>query len=449
MFSLFCACYFLISCNTTEKIDSPEPEDGFLPGYKKQTLVKQITSVQPMTGIVFWPSQGSARYNTYGKSISLEYSYCLPSDVVVEKSNNGAIVYDWSSFETLLNDIASRQHQAIIRFRYEYPNAMTNGVRGGTAVPDYIKALPDYNETYSENPGGDGPTYYADWSNVELQWFTKQFYTDFAAKYDNDPRIAFVQVGFGHWSEYHTYGTPLQLGVNFPTHAYQTEFLTHVNSVFKNIPWSISTDAAATSYTPIARSEALKALDFGLFDDSFMHATHEISQGGGYNERSWIALDTTRWKRAPAGGEISYYTRDDQRNFLNPEGMYGITWEEAASKYHITYMIGNDSPNPNNHGTPERMKEASMHCGYSFMIEDYRIKDDSVAIKITNTGIAPIYKDAYVAVGGVRSQESLKHLLPGSSLLIKIKTNNPSSEPTIESDFLVEGQRIEYEADLE
>ncbi len=48
---------------------------------------------------------------------------------------------------------------------------------GTTAVPDYIKTLPDYHETYYENE--DGPTWYADWTNAELQWFTKQFYADF------------------------------------------------------------------------------------------------------------------------------------------------------------------------------------------------------------------------------------------------------------------------------
>ena len=79
---------------------------------------------------------------------------------------------------------------------------MVDGVAGSTAVPQYIKDMEDYNETYNKNAGGDGPTYYADWTNAELQWFTKQFYTDFSERYNNDPRIGFVELGFGHWSEY-------------------------------------------------------------------------------------------------------------------------------------------------------------------------------------------------------------------------------------------------------
>lgn len=440
---LFCMC------NGCENIvENKDKSEGiYLNGFEKISLQSQITSVQPMTGIVLWPALAKSRNSTYGNSISLEFSYCLPSDVVTGKQD-GIIQYDWSSFESLLDDIAGRGHQAIVRFRYEYPNANTNGVKGGTAVPAYIKSLPDYNETFTADAGGDGATYYADWSNTELQWFTKQFYTDFAARYDQDIRIAFVQVGFGHWSEYHIYGTGLRAGINFPSHAYQTEFLTHVNTVFQHIPWNISIDAADKSYTPIVKNESLMNLNFGLFDDSFMHSKHEISQGDGYNERCWIAIGTDRWKKAPAGGEISYYTRNDQKNFLNPEGMYGFTWEEAASKYHITYIIGNDAPG-SIHGTPERVKEAGIASGYSFRIDDFRVKGDSSAVKITNSGIAPIYRNAFVTVNGVRSDYNLTQLLPDSSVWTKIPSGGINPVLSIACDHLLPGQKIEFEANIQ
>lgn len=438
----------IIACTGKElpgNITDPDA-DIYLEGYHTYPLTQEINTVQPMTGIVFWPAQAKSRHAAYGNAISLEFSYCLPSDVVTGKSGDH-ILYDWTSFENLLNDISGRYHQAIVRFRYEYPSATTGGVKGGTAVPAYIKALSDYHETYSANPGGDGPTYYADWSNPELQWFTKQFYTDFAARYDNDPRIAFVQAGFGHWSEYHIYGTGLKPGVNFPTHQYQAEFLTHLDSVFKVMPWSISIDAADKSYTPIVNADSLLKLGFGLFDDSFMHSKHEISQGDGYNERCWISIGTDRWKKAPAGGEISYYTASDQKNFLNPEGMYGFTWEEAASKYHMTYIIGNDAPG-SAYATPERMKEAALAAGYHFKIADFRIKGDSSAVKITNAGIAPIYKDAYVAVNGIRSAKSLKSLLPDSTMWVKIPSGGKEPVVSIESDYVLPDKKISFEANV-
>ena len=151
-------------------------------------LNRSITHPQPMTGLVLWPEEAEDRNSTYGGSITLEYSYCLPCMVVKGCNDDGSINYDWTWFDNKLSDVASRGHQLIARFRYEYPSGddIPGAVKGATAVPQYIKDRSDYHETYASNPGGDGPTYYADWSNEELRRFTKVFYTDFAARYKND-----------------------------------------------------------------------------------------------------------------------------------------------------------------------------------------------------------------------------------------------------------------------
>ena len=378
---------------------------------------------------------------------------------MVKGKTDDKIDYDWSSFEKMLDDIASRGHQAIVRFRIEYPSeTITNApnctekVVGATAVPNYIKANKSYTETYSEDPGGDGPTYYADWSNKELQWFYKQFYTDFSAKYDKDPRIAFVQAGFGHWAEYHIYGTTLKLDTNFAGKGYQSEFLTHIDSLFKETPWSISIDAADKKYTPIAGNKTLLALNFGLFDDSFMHAEHDISQGDGDNEKNWQAIGENRWKTSPAGGEISYYTEKDQREFLNPAGLYGVTWEDAAAKYHMTYVIGNDAPE-GSYATKERVYEASSYAGYKFEITGYAVNKVSAAVRVKNIGIAPLYHNAYVTVKGVRSEKSLKGLLPGEEATFTVAGltigDSESPEVSITSDKLLKDATIPYKANLD
>ncbi|MCQ2312720.1 MAG: DUF4832 domain-containing protein [Paludibacteraceae bacterium] len=400
-----------------------------------------IDRVQPMTGLVLWPSHGSIK--KYKDVIALEYSYCLPCRVVTGKVGD-AIQYDWTYFENILNDIASRNHQAVIRFRYEYPgNREVDGsTRGATAVPQYIKDLEDYNETYYKCE--DGPTYYADWSNTELQWFTKQFYTDFAAKYGNDSRIAFLEVGFGHWSEYHIYGTPLKIGTNFPSKEYQNEFLLHVGSVMP-IPWLISIDAADGSYTSIVRTPEVMALDFGNFDDSFMHKGHEKGSGDGYNEQSWNKIGQgTRWQRGPSGGEISYYSSADQRGFLNPAGLYGVTWEEAAAKYHITFMISNDAPG-STYGTTQRFQEAGMAAGYSFTVCACRAGQGRTQLLVTNEGVAPIYRDAYFAIGSTRCAQSLKGLLPGQKVVLELPVELTASEDLhIESDYILPSQTIQF-----
>ena len=412
-----------------------ELDDSYVP----VSIQSKVDAVQPSTGLVLWSDNARERNAAYGKSISLEYAYCLPCKVVTGKEN-GEIRYDWSSFESWLRDVASRKHQAVVRFRYEYPGERSvDGNPGTTAVPAYIKALEDYNETFYENE--DGPTWYADWTNKELQWFTKQFYADFNAAYKNDPRIAFVEIGFGHWSEYHIYGTPLRPGVNFPSDAYQKEFLTYLGGVLE-IPWLISIDAADSS--PVVGDATLMGLVFGLFDDSFMHKDHE----GDYNEECWDAIGKgTRWQTGACGGEISYYTSSDQKNFLNPAGMYGVTWEQASAKYHISFMIANDAPR-GQYGTATRFKEASMACGYHFALTGLYANDERTAACVTNTGIAPIYRDAYLAVDGVRSTTSLKGLLPGDTLLVYVDKVTTGRDVTIASDYVLSGQTIQFDADL-
>ena len=419
--------------------------------WQSVALKRDITHPQPMTGLVLWPEEARRRHTTYGQTIQLEFAYCLPCKVVKGCRDDGSIVYDWSWFDNILDDVASREHQLIARFRYEYPsNRDVDGNRGTTAVPDYIKQQSDYHETYADNPGGDGPTWYADWSNLELQRFTLQFYTDFARRYAHDARLAFLEVGFGHWSEYHIYGTKLELGRNFPSKAFQKQFFLHMSAVMTDIPWAVSVDAGENRYSPVIDDETLMTLPFGLFDDSFMHKTHEIGSGEGYNEKCWNAIGKgIRWQNGVCGGEISYYTSNDQKNFLNPEGLYGHHWAEQAAKYHITFMIANDAPR-GGVATPERFREASLSTGYRFVVKRCETDGISTRLLVTNQGVAPIYRNAWFAICGVRSSNSLRGLLPGEEAWIEIPAvpNSDGSNIQIVCDCILPQQEIEFIADI-
>ena len=396
---------------------------GFISCYGQDfvntTIDSEVTQVQPMTGIVFWP--GNSHIIT--DAIALEYSYMDFSKIVLDKG-----VYDWTEVENLLNEIAGRNHQAILRFRYTYPGKTTT-------VPQYIKDLPDYTETEALSEGKQ--TWFPDWRHDELKRFTLEFYEKYAARYDNDPRLAFVQVGFGLWAEYHIYDGPFELGVTFPDKAFQTTFFNHLNTVFKETYWSISVDAADDTYSPFVAEPILKDINFGVFDDSFMHKNH-----AGYNTSNWNFFDRERYKISPAGGEFGYYTTYDQENVLNPDiGNYGKPYEIFAQNYHTTYMIGNDQPR---YQTMERIKEASMNSGYKFKINSFQTKPDSSIIEIVNLGVAPIYINAYITINGVRSPESLKLLAPNVPKKYSVSAGGTNSTVTIESDDILSTQTIEF-----
>ena len=392
-------------------------------GFSVIHINNEPQKVQPMTGIVFWQDQYQ---NKIQDATSLEFSYMLFNKVV-----DGQGAYDWSYVEDKLDDIASRHHQAIFRFRYVY-------VGEETSVPDYIKALPDYHETEGISEGHT--TWFPDWTNQELKDFTLEFYTKFAERYDHDPRLAFVEVGFGLWGEYHIYDGPFELGVTFPSKAFQEAFFYHMDTTLVETPFMISIDAASDKYSPFSEVPALLNIPFGLFDDSFMH--EGFDEPGEYNTESWNFFDRTRYQEAPAGGEFSYYTNYDQRHVLDyPDGPYGKPFEFFANDFHITFIIGNDQAV---YQTPKRIKQASMASGYLFKVVSFLSKQDSSVVTIKNVGVAPFYYDAYVTVNGVRSPVSLKLLLPGDSLACPVSAGGSEPVLTIESDRLVEGQEIEY-----
>ena len=302
----------LFSCHDTEaKHEMEEPDfDGFV----KISLQSQITGVQPMTGIVLWAD--NAKRNT--DAISLEYSYMQYKDIVKEKG-----VYDWTPLEQILDAVASRKHQAIIRFWYTYPGYES-------AVPQYIRELPDYEETVALSEGKR--TGFPDWRHPELQRFHKEFYQKFAERYDNDPRLAFLQTGFGLWAEYHIYDGPRIMGQTFPSKEFQAEFFRFMSETFKSTPWSVSIDAASSEYTPLEADASLRNLKFGVFDDSFMHETHDE-----YNGKNWKILGEKRYQTSPAGGEFGYYTKYDQEHVLDyPDGIHGRNFEGESKRFHIT-----------------------------------------------------------------------------------------------------------------
>jgi hypothetical protein len=382
-------------------------------------LESKVTHVQPMTGIVLWSDSEHVKTD----AIQLEFSYMKYGDVVARAGD-----YDWSAVERVLDAIAARGHQAILRFYDTY-------VGKKTAVPEYIKKLPDYKETTA--PSEKKPTDFPDWSHPELQRFILEFYGKFAEKYDRDPRLVFVETGFGLWSEYHIYDGPMKLGKTFPDNEYQGKFLKRLAEAFQATPWMISVDAAG-EHTPLGTRNELLALPFGNFDDSFLCRQHATE-----NEPNWRFFGRDRYLRAPAGGEFSYYNDQDQKHALDPKGPHGIPFETAARDFHITFMIGSDQPN---YQKLERIRAAGLACGYRFKVTDFRSGNGRSKVTITNSGIAPLYHEAYVAVKGVRAKASLKGLAPGQSRTDEIAAEGGTV--TIESDRLVKGQRIEFEADL-
>lgn len=387
------------------------PEEDFRP----IPLQCRITGVQPMTGIVMWQNSG----NCHTDAIQLEFSYMRYRDVVQDKG-----VYDWSAVERKLDAVAARRHQAVLRFWDTYPGRPTG-------LPAYLKALPDYQEVTARSENRD--TGFPDWSHAELQRFVLEFYRLFAEKYDHDPRLAFLETGFGLWAEYHVYSGPEKPGETFPGKIFQATFFRHLAKVFNETPWMISRDALAEKRTPFASQPGLLELRFGIFDDSF-----HLSWAPGYNLDGWVFFGRDRYRHSPAGGEILFPNREHAKHVAE-------NWAAESRNFGITFMICEQWPRWT---TMDRIKEHGMACGYQFSIQEFEASPNASRVTVANTGVAPIYYDAFVAVNGVRADASLKHLQPGETRQFTVASGGNEPELTIECDRLVPGQRITFEADL-
>lgn len=396
------------------------------------TLHSTIDQVQPMTGLVLW-SDNSKLATDVSDAIRVEFSYLTYADVV---SQDG--LFSWQRVDDILTTAASRGHHVILRFHDTYPGVTT------PSVPSLVTQEAGYHHTEVLVEGL--PTFIPDWSSQPLEDFLISFLEAFAQRYNQDKRLLLLQLGFGSYAEYHLFEGPFQLGETFPSMAFQERFISRANDLFTQLQWAVSIDAANADYSPLGTQSAAQSYNFGLFDDSLMHETH--SEGDSeYNRQSWLTFGSQSFQNRIMGGELNYYSDWDQENALAlPDGPWGTPFEWFAEEYHLSYVIANDQPQ---YQDTARLKQASMALGYRFNITALTCSETTCIVTVSNSGNAPIYYDAFVCLNDVCSQQSLRQLQPGESLAMKLNDVTLPFKVTISSPHLLEGQMIQFNADIE
>ena len=195
----------------------------------------------------------------------------------------------------------------------------------------------------------------------------------------------------------------------------------------------ISQDAHVAKRTPFASQPALLELRFGVFDDSF-----HLAWESGYNLDGWTFFGRDRYRHSPAGGEILFPNQQREKYVAE-------NWAAEARNFGITFMICEQWPRLT---TMERIREHGLACGYKFKILDFEASPNESRVTVTNTGVAPIYYDTFVAVNGVRAEASLKYIQPDETRQFTVASGGTEPKLTIECDRLVKGQQITFDADL-
>jgi hypothetical protein len=143
----------------------------------------------PLKGLV--PNTNIVKPNLTGVVYSLLSTYVPFDSVVVGVNNKGNNIYDWTSFEKLLNDTAKASKHAIPRFYIHYPDQGQENPAKELALPQQLKDT--VNLTYFKTDKFEG--YSPNYDDPILLKAIRQFITRFGQIYDGDRRIAVIQAG--------------------------------------------------------------------------------------------------------------------------------------------------------------------------------------------------------------------------------------------------------------
>ncbi len=316
---------------------------------------------------------------------SLEFNY-LPYSALVKDYD----AFDWTPLESLLDDVASRGHQTVVRIYLEYPNKKdvipTFLIRDGLKVHSYLNT--------NTQPFPPAQVETPDYEDSNLRKSLKSFVAALGKKYDGDARLGFITAGLlGTWGEWHTYPRD-EL---FASKTVQQEVMTAYVAAFKITPVLLRYPSGDKDYRLASNSQR----PFGYHDDSFAWATLHTGQQG----EEWFYMTVlkaagpdaeAKWKKHPIGGEIrpeawgKVFDADSDDEQIQ-------SFRDCVDATHVSWLM--DSGMFQAKQQPERIeraKEQVRRMGYEFYaprVNIGKINDGKlpVTVEIENRGVAPFY----------------------------------------------------------
>ncbi|MFK7818964.1 MAG: DUF4832 domain-containing protein [Planctomycetaceae bacterium] len=367
------------------------------------------------------PLRGLVPYSGEKRDVfphSMEFSYLALNQIVVGKNQ-----FDWKPFERLLDDIASRGHQAVFRVWIEYP--------GKNGIPQYLAddglKVTEWLNTHTD-PFPRQKCWTPDYSDPRMRAMLKSFVATFGKKYDGDPRIGFITAGLlGTWGEWHSYPR----NELFASKEVQTEVMQAYADAFRTTPILLRYPANKDTYHHAANDQR----PFGYHDDSFAWATLDT----GKSDDNWYFMPAMRsagaaqkWKRHPIGGEIRpelWGQIFDEK----PAHAQTQDFAECVRQSHATWLMDTGMfDKKQSQARIDRAIRQVQKMGYEFHVSSAAVTHadgkTNVVLTVRNTGVAPFYYDWKLQLGAVdRSQVGqtwstewkLTGLLPGETRVWK------------------------------
>ena len=358
-FVILCFCSFLSAQTSTELNYAPSPADN------------------PLKGLVPYSGQGDPFPH------SLEFWYFPMNQLMIGKNQ-----FDWTVTDEMLDTIARRGCQAVIRVYMEYPT------KDASFAPQF---LIDEGVKVTKYQHDKDVTHAIDYNDPRTVDAMVRFIKAFGEKYDGDPRLGFITMGIlGQWGEWHTYPRD-DLWASKKTQA----------SVMDAFEKAFQTTKVLMRY-PAGDETWEKAPNdkrpFGYHDDSFAWATLDT----GNDDDSWFYMPALaeagqgavdKWKTQPIGGEIrpEIWGCVFDKPSCAPKGQ---EFEKCVEITHASWLMDSGMFSLGEKPTPERRAEAIRQIqkmGYELYVQsvDTKIanKKLDLNLKIENKGVAPFYYD--------------------------------------------------------
>jgi hypothetical protein len=359
---------------------------------------------------------------------SMEFEYVGLSSLM-----DGMNSFTWETgLEPLLADIASRGHQAIIRPYIDYPGPDPHHPY---ALPEFLNSVAQREYVDPEDTNGDRGTT-PDYNNDTLIQALENFIAEFGRVYDNDDRIAFVQIGLiGHWGEWHSFYFSSDFADFFPTPEVQNRILAAYDTAFNSRHLLVSQDVLGQASVPTFSGRSI-----GFHDDNVPVETISDSQDFFWNRMQEFMLDGI-WSTLPIGGEIQPKYKDilfDDPSQADEPLQY---YNEVVDTIHASWFLYDHAFEDNN-WTGEvrsRVEAASRRLGYEFAATEVLLQDTTqagalnVSVRIENNGVAPFYYDWPFELAAINGDTESKWEPKGW----RISTIRPDTAP-IEFSFEVQ-----------
>ncbi|QEG01360.1 hypothetical protein Mal15_54360 [Stieleria maiorica] len=398
----------------------------WLLGDGRTTDAQQTFDLQPAPSRIDNPLKGLVPYaRPYPDRFphSMEFSYLALSDLMMAEDR-----FDWQPLEELLDDIASRGNQAVVRVYLEYPGK-DKGIPkylidGGLKLHTYL------NTNTAPLPPKEITT--PDYEDGRLRSALRAFIMAFGAKYDGDPRLAYITAGLlGTWGEWHTYPRT-ELWASKQT---QSIVLDAYEAAFSSTPVLLRYPAGA-DHGYQAENTSRR---FGYHDDSFAWATIDT----GKPEDDWFYMPALKaagreaiekWKTHPIGGEIRpevWGKIFDAREHWPEQAQ---SFRECVDQTHATWLM--DTGMFREVAGPERLERAIREVrrmGYDFFVKRTEfLPNDStgrcqIKLQLVNQGVAPFYADWPTEVAFIDDQGNIaqRSIAAGLSVRGRLPSSNP------------------------